>query len=54
MAVIEEGTAKSTQHTEAIAALLAIRQTTKEGKEKICFFSDSWFVYNGVGTWPSK
>ena len=32
--ITEEGTTKSAQPIEVIAALLAIRQTAKEGKEK--------------------
>ena len=47
MVLIEEGKNKSAQHLEVIAALLAARQSHKDGNI-IFLFTDSWCVANGI------
>lgn len=54
MAVTEEGTNTSAQHTEVITKLLAIRPTAKQGKWEIYIFFNSWYVCNGIAIWSSK
>lgn len=54
MAVTEEGTNTSAQHTEVIAKLLAIRPTAKQRKKEIYIFFNSWYVCIGLAIWSSK
>lgn len=54
MAVTEEGTNTSAQHTEVIAKLLAIRPTAKQRKREIYIFFNSWCVCIGLAIWSSK
>lgn len=50
----EEGTEKSAQHAEVIAAWLAIEQSVIERQKNIFLFTDSWCVANGIAIWSGK
>ncbi|XP_052602440.1 uncharacterized protein LOC128115609 [Peromyscus californicus insignis] len=54
MVITDQGTDKSAQHAEVIAALLAIRQTIKDNYKQIYLYTDSWCVANGIAVWSGK
>jgi hypothetical protein len=56
MAITEEGPTKSVQNSDRTATLLAIIQTSIEGKRKrkSYTFSGSWYVCNTIAIQSSK
>ncbi|XP_010610954.3 uncharacterized protein LOC104854215 [Fukomys damarensis] len=52
--ITDQGTGKSAQHAEVLAALLAARQTKLENKRVLHLYTDSWCVANGIAVWSGK
>jgi hypothetical protein len=54
MVITKQGTAKSAQHTEEVAAKLAARQSLKEKQKALHLFTDSWYIVNETAIWSGK